>query len=88
MKTHYIIDSAAALLGVSLIIVTAVHITGKATQSIADELSYGAALLFLATTGLSHLAISKSDDRYEQFAYKLFAVALLLLFFGVLSFWF
>ena len=88
MKTHYIIDSAAALLGVSLIIVTAVHITGRASQSIADELSYGAALLFLGTTGLSHFAISKSDDRYEEVAYKLFAVALLLLFFGVLSFWF
>ena len=88
MKTHYIIDSAAALLGVSLIIVTAVHITGKATQSIADELSYGAALLFLATTGLSHLAISKSDDRYEQVRVQAFRGGLLLLFFGVLSFWF
>lgn len=88
MKPHYIIDSASALLGVSLIIVTAVHITGEAAQTIADELSYGAALLFLATAGLSHLAISKSADHFEVIAYKVFAVALLLLLCGVLSFWF
>jgi hypothetical protein len=88
MRTHYIVDSAATLLGVSLLIVTAVHITGKAATSIADELSFVAALLFLASCGGSHRAISKSDDRFEHLADKAFAVALLLLFCGVLSFWF
>jgi hypothetical protein len=88
MRTHYIIDSAATLLGVSLLIVTAVHITGKSATSIADELSFGAALLFLASCGASHRAISKSDDRFERLADKGFALALLLLFCGVLSFWF
>ena len=88
MRSHYIIDTAGGLLGVSLLIVTAVHITGLAQRSIADELSYGAALLFLGTIALSHLGISKSDDRFEDFAGQVFAVALLLLFFGVLSFWF
>lgn len=88
MRTHYIIDSSAALLGVSLLIATAVHITGKAAQSIADELSYGAALLFLGACALSHRGISKSDDRFERLADKAFALGLLLLLFGVLSFWF
>lgn len=88
MRSHYIIDSAATLLGVALLIVTAVHITGKAAETIADELSFGAALLFLVSCGASHWAISKSDDRFERIADKIFAVGLLLLLCGVLSFWF
>lgn len=88
MRSHYIIDSAATLLGVSLVIVTAVHITGKAATTIADELSFAAALLFLGSCGASHAAISKSDDRYERFADKIFGLGLVILLCGTLSFWF
>ena len=56
MRSHYIIDSAATLLGVALVIVTGVH--------------------------------SKSDMRFETLADKAFAVGLVLLTCGVLSFWF
>jgi hypothetical protein len=88
MRSHYIIDSAATLLGVSLVIVTAVHISGKAATSIADELSFGAALLFLGACGLSHLAIVRSDDRFERIADRVFAAGLVILLFAALSFWF
>jgi uncharacterized membrane protein SirB2 len=88
VRSHYIIDSAATLLGVALLIVTAVHITGKAATSIVDELSFAAALLFLGSCGASHLAISKSDDRFERFADNVFALALVVLLCAVLSFWF
>jgi hypothetical protein len=88
MRSHYIIDSSASLLGVSLLIVTAVHITGKAATGIADEISFGAALLFLAACGVSHSAIRKSDERYERFADYIFVTGLLLLLCGVLTFWF
>jgi hypothetical protein len=88
MRTHYIIDSAATLLGVSLVIVTAVHISGKAATSIADELSFGAALQFLGACGLSHQAIVRSNDRFERIADNVFAAGLILLLFAALSFWF
>lgn len=88
MRTHYIIDSSASLLGVSLLVVTAVHITGKAATSIADELSFGAALLFLGSCAFSHYAISKDDDRFERVADKFFGLGLVLLLCGALSFWF
>lgn len=88
MRTHYILDSASALLGVSLVIVTAVHITGKAAVSIADELSYVAAVLFLGACFFSHRAISKSEDRFETVADKMFASGLLVLLCSVLTFWF
>ena len=88
MRTQYILDSAAALLGVALIIVTAVHITGKAAQTIADELAFGSALLFIGSCFLSHRAISKNEIRFEQFADKLFATGMIVLSLAVLSFWF
>lgn len=87
MRSHYIIDSAATLLGVSLVIVTAVHITGKASTTIADELSFAAALLFLGACGLSHTAISRPDDRFERVADKVFGLGLIILLCGALSFW-
>jgi len=88
MRTHYIIDSAATLLGVALLIVTAVHITGRASTTIADELAYASALLFLGSCGASHLAISRGADRAEAIADKVFALGLLALFASVLAFWF
>jgi hypothetical protein len=88
MRTHHIVDSAATLLGVSLIIVTAVHISGKSATSIADELSFAAALLFLVSCGTSHQAIVRANDRFERIADNIFALGLLTLLFGVLSFWF
>lgn len=88
MRTHHILDSAATLLGVSLVIVTGVHISGKAPTSIADELSFGAALLFLGSCGASHRGIVREDDRSERLADKFFVSGLLLLFCGVLSLWF
>jgi len=88
MRTHYIIDSAATLLGVALLIVTAVHITGKAPATIADELAYASALLFLGSCGASHLAISRGADRAEAIADKVFALGLVALFASVLAFWF
>lgn len=88
MRSHYILDSAATLMGVALVIVTAVHITDKQSTTIADELSFAAALLFLGTCAASHWGIARSADRYEDFAGILFALALLALFCSVLSFWF
>ena len=88
MRTHYILDSSAALLGVALIIVTAVHITGQASKSIADELSFAAAMLFLGSCLLSHRAITTSDDRFERIADHVFGIGLLVLLCAVLTFWF
>ena len=87
MKDHPIIDSAASLLGVSLLIDTAVHITGKAASGVADELSFGAALLFIVSCLLSHRSLTTRDERFERFADRVFALALLVLMAAVVSFW-
>lgn len=87
MRKHYILDAAAALLGVSLIIVTAFHISGTALTTFGDELAFGAALLFIVSCLLSHRSISKEDERYEHFADKFFASGILFILGSVLTFW-
>jgi hypothetical protein len=87
MRQHYILDSAATLLGVALLLVTAVHISGRAEATIADELAFAAAILFLASCAASHWAIVKSADGLESIAGTIFALALLLLFGSVLTLW-
>ena len=87
-RSFHILDSASALLGVSLIIVTAVHITGQAPKTHVDELAFGSALLFIASCLLSHRSIAKRQERFERAADKVFASAILLLLGAVLSFWF
>ena len=88
MRQHYILDTAATLLGVALVIVTAVHITGKASTTIADELAFGSALLFLVSCGGSHMAITRGNDGFERTAERVFGVGLIVLLCSVLSFWF
>lgn len=88
MRAYRILDAAATLLGVALLIVTVVHISGKAKESIADELCFGAALFFIGSCVMSHRGISKSNERFEHWADNLFAIGLVLLSCGVLSFWF
>ena len=88
MRSHYIVDSAATLLGVALVIVTAVHITGTASATYADELAYASALMFLGSCGASHLAITRRLDRFEDAADIVFGLGLVVLLGSVLTFWF
>lgn len=87
-RSFHILDAASALLGVTLIIVTAVHVTGEAPKTHVDELAFGAALLFIASCLLSHRSIARGRVRFERLADKVFASAILMLLAAVLSFWF
>ena len=87
MRTHRILDPAATLLGVALLIVTAVHITDKSSQTFADDLSFVSAILFIASCLISHWAIRYDSERYERWADSVFATAVVLLLLGILSFW-
>lgn len=88
MRSETILGAAATLLGVALLIVTAVHITGHAERSISDEIAFAAALLFIGSCLAAHLAIRKTDKRLDGIADKLFFLAQLTLLFAALSFWF
>jgi hypothetical protein len=88
MRSDAILSAAATLLGVALLIVTAVHITGQAERSIADEVAFAAALLFIGSCLAAHLAIRRVNKRFDGIADNLFFLAEVTLLFAALSFWF
>lgn len=88
MRADNILNAAATLLGVALLIVTGVHITGHAAETISDEVAFGSSLLLIGSCLAAHLAVSKSSKRYDAIAANLFFAALILLLLAVLGFWF
>ena len=88
MKAHHILNSASNLLGASMVIVTALHISKFATETYADEIAFGAAALLLASCFFSYQSIRRDNERIEIIADRLFVAAQLLLMLAMLSFWF
>jgi hypothetical protein len=88
MRSEHIVSAASSLLGVALLIVTAVHITGNAGQTFSDEVAFGAALLFIGSCLASHKAIVTGRNAYERLAEWLFPAGLVTLTCAVLIFWF
>ena len=76
------------MLGVALLIVTVVHVSGHAARSFTDEAAFAAAILFIGTCMAAHLAIRKANKKFDAVADKLFIFGLLTLLFGALTFWF
>jgi hypothetical protein len=88
MKSEHILEAAASLLGVALLIVTVVHVSGHAARSFADESAFAAAILFIGSCMAAHLARTRANQRVVAAADKLFFAGLLTLLFGALTFWF
>jgi len=88
MKSDNILEAGASLLGVALLIVTVVHVSGRAARSFADEAAFAAAILFIGTCMAAHLARTRTNKKFDAVADKLFFVGLLTLLFGTLTFWF
>ena len=87
MKSDHIVGAASSLLGVALLITTAVHITGNSGRSLSDETAFGAALLFIGSCLASHRAIVSENAAYERAAELLFPLGLFALMASVLMFW-
>jgi len=87
MKADHILNAASNLLGVSLLIVTFVHVTGRAADSMTDELAFGAAVLLLCTCILSQRAISSANAGLEKAADYIFFLAQFVLLGAVVGFW-
>lgn len=87
MKAHHILNAASNLLGVALLITTAIHVTGRATRTLTDEFAFLSAVLLLFTCIASHRAITKEDAKWETVADRTFLTAQFVLAFAVLSLW-
>jgi hypothetical protein len=87
VKSEHIVGAASNLLGVALLITTAVHITGNAEKTLADEAAFGSAILFIGSCLASHRAIVSENLSYERAAELMFPVGLIALMASVLMFW-
>jgi hypothetical protein len=88
VRAQDVLSSASTLLGVALIVVTAVHVTGSSREVYADELAFSSAVLFLISVVISHRALTTASGRLEKAADYFFVAAIMLLMLGVLAFWF
>lgn len=84
--TGHILNAASNLLGISLLIITGLHVANRADQTLADETAWGAALCFAGAALLSYLDLrdEPEDTPHERRADRLFMLGLGLLFGAVL----
>jgi hypothetical protein len=77
-KHHHILNAASNLLGISLVIIAGLKVSGHGPKSFADEVACLAALCFGASCLLSYAAIRTDDptDAYERWADRIFLAGL------------
>lgn len=75
-KHSHILNAASNLLGIALIIVTALHVTGRNAHTWADEIAWLSAMCFTLSCVLSYFAIRADSIRYELWADRIFLVGL------------
>ena len=88
MRSDSILSASASLLGVSLLIVTGVHLTGHAPRLLSDEVGLASALFLIGSSLAAHLAMGQASQRYDRIAANLFLLGLVTLLFAVVGFWF
>ena len=84
-KNSNILNAASNLLGIALIIVTALHVTGRSAHTWADEIAWLSAICFTLSCVLSYSAIRAVPPsiRYELWADRIFLAGLFSLFLAV-----
>lgn len=87
-KHQQIIGSATSLLGISLVIITGLHVSHASVNSYADEVASVAAVALSASVFTSYLAVRAEprESRFSDIADKFFLVGMVLLFGAVLVF--
>ena len=80
-RNSHILNAASNLLGIALLIVTAINITDKAGKTYADEAGIVAALLLAVSCIVSYLSIRSPGEgrRLEAWADKIFLSGLIAL---------
>ena len=86
-RHHHILPAASNLLGIALIIITGLHVTGIGRHTIADEIAWLAAVALSLACIFSWLAIRAEPvpSRHADWADRVFFAGLLLLFGSVFA---
>jgi hypothetical protein len=80
-KTSHILNAASNLLGIAMLIVTGLKLTGHSRTTYADEFALGAAVTLAVSCLLSYLSLRRggTDGRLEDWADRIFLAGLLCL---------
>lgn len=86
-RHHHILPAASNLLGIALVIITGLHVSGIGRHTVADEVAWLSALALSLSCLCSWLAIraEPEESRYADWADRVFFVGLLLLFVAVFA---
>jgi hypothetical protein len=76
--TGHILNAASNLLGISIVLITGLKVTGHGERTLADEIAWMAALCFAISCLLSYLDLraEPEDTPHERWADRLFMVGL------------
>lgn len=61
-KSHHILNAASNLLGISLIIITGLHLTHRGQPTFADEIAWLASACFSVSCLFSYIAIRREPE--------------------------
>jgi hypothetical protein len=88
-KSPHILNASSNLLGLCFVVLTSLKVLGKSGQTILDEVTFGAIILFMASCLLSFLSIRKESRQsvlLEKIADIIFLCGLSLLFLTTILF--
>ena len=76
--TGHILNAASNLLGISVVLITGLKVTGHGERTLADEIAWVAALCFALSCLLSYLDLraEPEDTPHERWADRLFMAGL------------
>ncbi len=86
-RHHHILNAASNLLGIALIIIAGLHLTGTAEKTIADEIGWVAAACLSTSSLLSYIAIRREPEPsvWENWADRIFLAGLVSLVLSVFA---
>ena len=75
--SHHILNAASNLLGISIVIITGLKVTGHGAHTLADEIAWLAPLRFALSCLLSYLDLRAGEETsHEKWADRLFLLGL------------
>jgi hypothetical protein len=88
-KSPHILNASSNLLGICFIVLTSLKLLNKGSQTIIDDITLGAIILFMGSCIFSFLSLRSKNsfgEKLEKAADYMFIVGLLLLFITTLLF--
>jgi hypothetical protein len=86
-RGHHILNAASNLLGIALVIITGLHLTGTAERTFADEVGWVSASCLSVSTLLSYMAVRREPElsALEVWADRVFLAGLVSLVLAVFT---